>query len=70
MSLTPREARILELWDTGLSISQISERLSCRKKVVENTVSYFSGRSDQRLAEKSIREGSQKLAAALSEARQ
>lgn len=23
MSLTPREARILELWDTGLSMSQM-----------------------------------------------
>ncbi len=69
MSLTPREARILDLWDSGKSIAHIAEQLACPKKAVENTISYFSGRSDQRLAEKSIREGSQKLAAALKEAR-
>jgi DNA-directed RNA polymerase specialized sigma24 family protein len=69
MSCTPQETRILDLWDGGLSIKQIAAETGIRSKTVENTVSYFHGRHEQRVQEGLIRKGSMDLLAAIRQVR-
>ncbi len=69
MSCTPQENRIMDLWDSGLSISQIAEQTGIGRHKVENTVSYYHGRAEQRLQEASIRAGSAALLAAIQQVR-
>lgn len=69
MSCTPQENRIMDLWDGGLSIQQIAAQTGIRQHKVENTVSYYHGRAEQRLQETSIRRGSRALLAAIQQVR-
>lgn len=69
MSCTPQENRIMDLWDGGLSIRQIADQTGIRQHKVENTVSYFSGRADQRIHNAAMRAGSAALAAAIAQVR-
>lgn len=69
MSCTPQETRIMDLWDSGLSIKQIAVQTGIRQHKVENTISYYHGRHEQRVQEASIRKGSMALLAAIAEVR-
>lgn len=69
MSCTPQETRIMDLWDGGLSIKQIADQTGIRQHKVENTVSYFHGRHEQRVQEGLIRKGSMNLLAAIKQVR-
>ena len=69
MSLTPREAEVMHLWDAGLTVEEISIATGKTLSGVEALTSTYSFEGRDFTQEAAIRSGSAALAQALRSAR-
>lgn len=57
-TLTPKEARIMGMWDEGASIEAIACSVGIRKERISSIISQFDGSADERHAKADMRRGS------------
>ena len=65
MSLTPREAEVMDLWDAGLSIEEIATTTGKSRSGVEALTSTYGFEGKDVMTDAAIRSGSAALANAL-----
>lgn len=67
--LTPQEIRIMDRWEAGRSMQQISHDLTLSFATVKRTVTYYDAGNLGRTTDAAIVRGSARLLAAIAQAR-
>lgn len=64
-SMTKIEREVMSLWDDGVSLEAICDRLNKSRNIVSGIVSRLDGAADERSARRAMRDGSNALLAAM-----